>query len=1023
MGKKVVQLCRDQGLVILNGRLPGDSDGKCTYFADGRKGQSLIDYFIASPSLAYTQSGGPKDGSHLHVTDMASCPKRPGGGNFDHVPVMLSIVADLQLAPIPCNTDDTQQSIRYRWKHEHRAAYTGILSDSADTLQCFENMHNAHGDVDQAEAHFTAAVRAAIARLHESVGGVIVQSRQNPASNRVRPANSWYDDACRQARKAYVEKEHAFGPGSEEAKGAFQAYRSTTRVARRRWEANDAQKMVHALCHEPKLFWSSYKGGGRTASTINDDEWKGYFESLFNASGHASAHTPGHDDPMHACIFPDPDEQKISVAAALNCVISVDEVVSVLDKAACGKSPGVDGLPMEFFKCAVTCDAGALRCNVLAEHIAYVFNQVLLVGYPKSWTVGAIVPVPKPKGNADNKDDYRGITVGVALSKLYSMVLLQRLDVWAEANGLRARGQAGFRHGRGTPDNAFVLSHIIEKYRAAKKPVYAAFIDFRKAYDCVDRSLLWKCLRSLGLHGRILDSLIEMYTDVKICVRVAGKLTESFSADVGVKQGDPLSPLLFGLFIDRMEGIIRDKLPAAAGVRLLDVCLKILLYADDLVLLAESPAELQSMLDLLHSFCGHNALTVNVKKSEAVVFNRQYCRCRRSMRVQYNGTDMKVVPSFVYLGMLYDEMSGIKGAYKRGMDKGRRAMFAMTKRCCELNIHNVRVKCHLFDSLVRPIINYGCEVWAPSVMARGDNFIAGVREELEKFHMAFIRQCLGVRKSTPTAVVMHEMGRLPLAFSWLRQVLHFRNKICLRADSDLVRKAMVESMDLARAGVSGCWAGHLACCLRRYDCDLLTHGVAPVDVTAIMASARHEWWTKAMEVMPAISDVSPSVVRAQPDNSRGGFKLLTYFNWFTNGDDDISKRFWCHLTDKLQIQAVAQFRLGSHWLNVECERFIRPFVPRSQRVCKCCSMGSREDEIHLVLQCQLYDDLRSQFMEQFRELTFSRDGRQADDAVMNTVMNAPRGCADISGFWRSMAVFLVKCKACRSDVLAAGSYN
>jgi hypothetical protein len=526
------------------------------------------------------------------------------------------------------------------------------------------------------------------------------------------------------------------------------------------------------------------------------------------------------------------------------------------------------------------------------------------------------------------------------------------------------------------------------------------------------------------LHGRILDSLIEMYTDVKICVRVGGKLTESFSADVGVKQGDPLSPLLFGLFIDRMEGIIRDKLPAAAGVHLLDVCLKILLYADDLVLLAESPAQLQSMLDLLHTFCDHSALTVNVKKSEAVVFNRQYCRCGQSMRVQYNGADMKVVPSFVYLGILYNETSGIKGADKRGMDKGRRAMFAMMKRCCELNIHNVGVKCHLFDSLVRPIINYGCEVWAPSVMARGDSFIAGVREELEKFHIAFIRQCLGVRKSTPTAVLMHEMGRLPLAFSWLRQVLHFQNKICVRADSDLVKKAMSESMDLARAGVIGCWAGQLACCLRRYDFDFLTHGFAPVEVTTIMAAVRHDWWTKMMEVMPAVSDVSQSVVRAQPDNLRGGFKLLTYFNWFANDDGDISKRFWYHLTDKLQIQAVAQFRLGSHWLNVECERFSRPFVPRSQRVCKCCSMGSREDEIHLVLQCQLYDDLRSRFTELFGDVNLNHGGaafRQADDATMKTVMNTSRGCADVSAFWQSMAAFLVKCKVCRNDVLDAGS--
>ena len=100
--------------------------------------------------------------------------------------------------------------------------------------------------------------------------------------------------------------------------------------------------------------------------------------------------------------------------------------------------------------------------------------------------------------------------------------------------------------------------------------------------------------------------------------------------------------------------------------------------------------------------------------------------------------------------------------------------------------------------------------------------------------------------------------------------------------------------------------------MRRYDFDLLTHGVAPVDVTAIMASARHEWWTKTMEVMPAISDVSQSVVRAQPDNLRSGFKLLTYFNWFANGDGDISKRFWCHLTEKRRLW------LNLGWVHIGC---------------------------------------------------------------------------------------------------------
>ncbi len=76
--------------------------------------------------------------------------------------------------------------------------------------------------------------------------------------------------------------------------------------------------------------------------------------------------------------------------------------------------------------------------NVLLQHLTFLFNHVLQYGYPQAWSIGAVVPVPKPKGDIHNKDDYRGITVGRAFSKVYSMVLLNRLDCWAEDNGMRA---------------------------------------------------------------------------------------------------------------------------------------------------------------------------------------------------------------------------------------------------------------------------------------------------------------------------------------------------------------------------------------------------------------------------------------------------------------------------------------------------------------------------------------------------------------------------------------------------------
>jgi hypothetical protein len=102
------------------------------------------------------------------------------------------------------------------------------------------------------------------------------------------------------------------------------------------------------------------------------------------------------------------------------------------------------------------------------------------------------------KGNPLVLDNDRGIAVSSAISKIYYTAIMRRLDRWAEDLNLRAVGQACCRHGRGSSDNAFVLQHMIDKYHCSSRPLYAAFIDFRKAYDCIDRQELWESLRCYG---------------------------------------------------------------------------------------------------------------------------------------------------------------------------------------------------------------------------------------------------------------------------------------------------------------------------------------------------------------------------------------------------------------------------------------------------------------------------------------------------------------------------------------------
>ena len=149
-------------------------------------------------------------------------------------------------------------------------------------------------------------------------------------------------------------------------------------------------------------------------------------------------------------------------------------------------------------------------------------------------------------------------------------------------------------------------------------------------------------------------------------------------------------------------------------------------------------------------------------------------------------------------------------------------MFALLRRCHEIDLHCVHLRLHLFDSLVKPILWYGCEVWLPSLLSRHRNisdnpfFI-----ELESMHKRFLKQCLGLRLSTSDSILMTELHRHPLHLSALRQTFTFRNKIMARHDNDLVKMAMLDStgIELAREGAR-CWVSNLA---RYYPSILVAH--------------------------------------------------------------------------------------------------------------------------------------------------------------------------------------------------------
>eukprot|EP00891_Asterochloris_glomerata_P005509 jgi/Astpho2/5509/Aster-x1297 len=137
----------------------------------------------------------------------------------------------------------------------------------------------------------------------------------------------------------------------------------------------------------------------------------------------------------------------------------------------------------------------------MMECLASLFTAVLNGRYPEQLSAGLITAVHK-KGDKADLNNYRPITVIPVLAKLFASVLTRRLADWTESNNLRAPTQAGFWANRGTSDQLSILNYIVKKCLSQGKKLYCCFVDFEKAFDTVDREVLWAVLANIGARGR-----------------------------------------------------------------------------------------------------------------------------------------------------------------------------------------------------------------------------------------------------------------------------------------------------------------------------------------------------------------------------------------------------------------------------------------------------------------------------------------------------------------------------------------
>ncbi|KAK3097138.1 hypothetical protein FSP39_006717 [Pinctada imbricata] len=336
----------------------------------------------------------------------------------------------------------------------------------------------------------------------------------------------------------------------------------------------------------------------------------------------------------------------------LNENISEKEIEDSIRNLKNNKAKGFDDISNEYIKHSI---------NIFMPLYVKLFNLILNTGkIPKAWGYGIIHPIYKKKGDPKNPESYRPITLTSALGKVFTSIIDTRLRNFANSQETISMAQAGFRKGFSTTDNIFCLYSFIQLYLNCGKKLFCTFIDFKKAFDTVWRIGLWRKLQNTNIKGKIFKVIYNMYKDIKSCVRKNSECSEFFPCMTGVRQGENLSPFLFTIFLNDIKEFLTHQ--GMTGLEIIETKLKeelhlymkifLLLYADDTVILADTPENLQLTLKAFERYCEHWKLKINVDKTKVLIFEKRRNRTVRNFFL--NEIEIEVVDSYCYLGILFN---------------------------------------------------------------------------------------------------------------------------------------------------------------------------------------------------------------------------------------------------------------------------------------------------------------------------------------------------------------------------------
>ena len=453
---------------------------------------------------------------------------------------------------------------------------------------------------------------------------------------------------------------------------------------------------------------------------------------------------------------------------------SAKEIKVIASKLSNGKARGWDNIPSEFIKYSPP---------QMFDLLALLFTKVKNSGtFPSGWNCGRITLIHK-KGLRAKLGNYRPITVIIALSGFYSKLLNERLIEVVETFSLLGEIQNGFRKNRGGSDNIFILNTALWKARAMGEKLHMGFVDIQKAYDSVDREILWQKLAALGIDGVFLGTLKAMYDGDSVRCTVNGVTTGSVFLKRGLRQGCSLSPMLFALYIVEIG---EDLAASKDGLLLSDIYVSGLLFADDIVLISRTAEGLKRLFRIVKHHCDKLLLEVNTGEGKTEVVSPTDDLWEIFDPEGVVELSLRRVVEYSYLGL--ETTSSILRTTRAKQTKCLKIAKKYKFACLHIGGSGpdvVDASLATWNQIALPTILYGCE----SIVFSESTIIG-----LERIQSEIAKNILGLSTNTVNIAAQTELGILPFRFSLYKSQLRFYFRVLALPDTRWVKKALMEHL-------------------------------------------------------------------------------------------------------------------------------------------------------------------------------------------------------------------------------------